>query len=95
MGKITLTVGALTVTKTLPDAGMTKVFNLVFDAHAPKWDTTKTPAEPIVYTAGQRLEFIGQVIIDQLVKDAKWQHQKNKRAESEAALNEEAAGINF
>ena len=93
MGKIALTVSTLTVTKTLPDADMTKVFNLVFEAHAPKFDTTTDPPTEIVYTAQQRLEFVGQVIISQLIQDAKWQHAKNKRAEAEASLNEEAKGI--
>lgn len=93
MGHIQLKIATLTVTKTLPDADMTKVFNLVFEAHAPKWDTTKDPPEPITYTAQQRLEFIGQHIIGQLIQDARWQHAKNKRAEAEAALNEEAKDI--
>lgn len=93
MGHIQLKVATLTVTKTLPDADMTKVLNLVFEAHAPKWDQTTDPPTEIVYTAQQRLEFIGQHIIGQLVQDAKWQHAKNKRAEAEAALNEEARDI--
>lgn len=93
MGHIQLKAGPLTATKPVADADLNKILSLVFEAHAPRWDRTTDPPTEIVYTNQQKLEFVGEVIINMLINDARFQHAKNKRAEAEAAISSEAKEI--
>lgn len=93
MAQIQLKIGALTSTKTATDADATKIFGLVFDANAPKFDASTTPPTPIVYTAQQQLDFVLGVIVSRLITEAKATDARNQRQALEAAINEGAGTI--
>jgi len=83
MGQIQLKVAALTATSVYLDADMTKVLNLVFDAHN----------GPAGLTSQERLNFTLQIIVNQLINDAKYQHARNKRQEAESTIVQEGIDI--
>lgn len=95
MAKIRLELSTLSSEYLATNAAAQTIFGLYFDATAPKFDYTTSPATEITYTAQQRLDWVLSQIVDHVRTVAKAQRRRVKEEENETALRTELETINL